>query len=149
MLPEGFDRDAFIAGLRANHARILPSDIVFSVENGWLPLIAESLEQIEATLEGHGWIKKANIRQIKEKLGSLRISVRPRRESASYPKALQEELFPILNTTTAKSVQTCELCGDSGETGNFAGYLQTLCPKHSEQRRAWIVRGREGDVFHD
>ncbi|ANP84456.1 hypothetical protein [Rhizobium leguminosarum] len=149
MLPENFDRESYIAGLREKHARILPPDIAFSVENGWLPLIAESLDQIEQALGRHGWIAKANIRQIKEKLGDLRIYVRPRWESASFPKALGNELSDIRERFTSRSVQTCEICGDAGQLDNFAGYLQTLCPRHADQRREWIARGRKGDVFHD
>ncbi|NKM65341.1 hypothetical protein GFL58_30970 [Rhizobium leguminosarum bv. viciae] len=149
MLPEGFVRETFITGLRQKHARILPQDIAFSVENGWLPLIAESLDQIEHALDRHGWIAKASVRQIKEKLGDLRIYVRPRRESASFPKALSAELAVIRDRYTKKSVETCEICGDHGELGNFDGYQQTLCPRHADQRRAWVAGGRKGDLFND
>ncbi|MGO6676401.1 hypothetical protein [Rhizobium leguminosarum] len=149
MLPENFDRESYIAGLREKHARILPPDMVFSVEDGWLPLIGESLGEIEWALDRHGWIAKASVRQIKEKLGDLRIYVRPRRESASFPKALGNELSDIRSRFTKKSVETCEICGDHGQLDTFGGYYQTLCGKHAEQRRVWIAGGREGDVFHD
>ncbi|MBX5164764.1 hypothetical protein [Rhizobium sp. NZLR4b] len=149
MLPTDFDRDTFIQQLREKRSRILPDDIVFSVENGWLPLIAESLQQIEEALDRYGWIEKASIRQIKEKLGDLRIYVRPRRESASFPEALANELSIIRNSYTRRSVKTCEICGDAGELGNFEGYYQTLCPRHANHRRAWIAGGRQGDPFDD
>jgi hypothetical protein len=149
MLPEGFNRETYIAGLREKHGRILPSDIAFAVENGWLPLIAESLQEIEQALDRHGWIAKANVRQIKEKLGDLRIYVRPRWESASFPKALADELAIIRNNVTDRSIVTCEICGDAGKLDNFDGYYQALCDRHAEQRRAWIANGRKGDPFHD
>ncbi|MGO7583401.1 hypothetical protein [Rhizobium leguminosarum] len=149
MLPEGFNRETYIAGLREKHGRILPSDIAFAVENGWLPLISQSLSEIEACLEKHGWIGRASVRQIKEKLGDLRIYVRPRRESASFPKALADELSVIRNRIMSTSVETCEICGDAGQLDNFDSYLQTLCGKHAEQRRAWIANGRKGDPFND
>ncbi|MGO4566092.1 hypothetical protein AB4Z52_13675 [Rhizobium sp. 2YAF20] len=149
MLPESFERNAYIAGLHEKHARILPPDIAFAVDDGWLQLIADSLQEIEACLERHDWIAKATVRQIKEKLGDLRIYVRPRRASASFPKALQADLFEVQKRFTGKSIETCEQCGDPGKLDNFDGYLQTLCERHSDQRRAWIAGGRKGDPFHD
>ncbi|TAY50968.1 hypothetical protein [Rhizobium leguminosarum] len=149
MLPENFDRETYIAGLREKHGRILPQDIAFSVENGWLPLIAESLQEIEQALDRHAWIGRATIRQIKEKLGDLRIYVRPRRESYHFSKALGDDLAVIRDRYMSTSIKTCEICGDAGELGNFDGYCQTLCGKHAEQRRAWIANGRKGDPFND
>lgn len=148
-LPKGSDRDEFINRLREKHSRILPPTVDFAIEDGWLPLISDSLDKIEKALDRHGWIGKCEVRQIKEKLGDLRIYVRPRRASASFPKSLLEELATIRHGYTSASVETCEICGGDGEIGNFAGYYQTLCPRHSEQRRQWIARGREGELFHD
>ncbi|TAW65402.1 hypothetical protein ELI15_14000 [Rhizobium ruizarguesonis] len=146
-LPEGFDRDAFIAQLRVKHMRILAPGIEFAVEDGWLPLIADSLHKIELSLELHGWAKKAVVKQIKEKMGDLRIYVRPRRESASYPDALVRDLEIIRNLVTQGSRLTCEICSDPGRIDSFAGYFQCLCPRHAEQRRGWIAGGRKGDIF--
>lgn len=149
MLPSDFDRDTFIAGLRKGHARILPLTVEFAVENGWLPVIELSLERIEDSLERHGWIEKAIVKQIKEKFGELRIYVRPISEDEAYPDALADELTAIRMITAGDSLQTCEICADLGEPGNFGGYYQTLCHRHAEQRRDWIARGRKGDLFHD
>lgn len=144
MLPENFDRDLYIAELRARYARILPPEVDFAVEDGWLPLIAASLQAVEACLEEHGWIGKGTVRQIKEKLGDLRIYVKPKNASAHFPEALQRELIAIYDKTVDRSLKTCELCGDPGTLDNFAGYWQTLCSKHSSERRAWIAAGRPG-----
>ncbi|ARQ58927.1 hypothetical protein Kim5_CH02884 [Rhizobium sp. Kim5] len=149
MLPPDFDRDHFISQLREKHARILLADIVFAVENGWLPLIADGLAQIEKVLERHSFIGRGQVKQIKEKLGDLRIYVRPRRESYRFTKALAADLMAISDQTIRKSLKTCELCGDPGELGNFDGYYQTLCTKHADQRLKWIANGRNGDPFHD
>lgn len=148
-LPKNFDREAFIARLRARHARILPPNIVFAVDDGWLQIIELFLDRIEDGLERHGWIDKADIRQIKEKFGELRIYVRPVDEGEAYPDALADELTAIRMMSAGESLQTCEICGDLGEPGNFGGYYQTLCPRHAEQRRAWLAGGRKGDPFHD
>lgn len=149
MLPSDFDRETFIAGLRKEYARILPPTVEFAIENGWLPVIELALERIEASLERHGWIGKAGVKQVKEKFGELRIYVRPISEDASYPDDLGNELTAIRMITAGDSLQTCEICADLGEPGNFGGYYQTLCKTHSEQRRAWIAGGRQGDIFHD
>ncbi|WP_172717270.1 hypothetical protein [Neorhizobium sp. T6_25] len=129
--------------------RILAPGIEFGVEDGWLPLIADALGKIELALEIHGWTKKTVVKQIKEKLGELRIYVRPRRESASYPNALVADLEIIRNLVTQGSRLTCEICGEPGRIDSFAGYYQCLCERHADQRRAWIAGGRKGDVFND
>lgn len=149
MLPKDFDRETFIERLRAEHARILPDDIVFAVENGWLKIIEVILDRISDSLTTHGWIGKAQVKQIKEKLGELRIYVRSNAEGESFPDDLADELAAYRRIGMDASTHTCEICGELGETGNFGGYFQTLCPKHADQRRAWVARGREGDIFHD
>ncbi|TAV14746.1 hypothetical protein [Rhizobium ruizarguesonis] len=148
-LPDGFDRETFIARLRSEHARILPPTVEFAVENGWLQLIADRLRDAETILEKHGWIYHAVVRQIKEKFGELRVYIRPRVEDESYPDELAQEMEGLRRVTADSSAHTCEICGDDAEIGNFGGYYQCLCPKHSEQRAAWIAGGRKGDVFHD
>ncbi|TCA41725.1 hypothetical protein E0J16_34110 [Rhizobium pisi] len=148
-LPKELNRETFIAQLRAEHARILRPDVVFAIEDGWLFIVQLALERIEDSLERHSWIGRATVKQIKEKFGELRIYVRPLEEDDSYPDALANELTAIRMVSAGDSQQTCEICGDLGETGNFAGYYQTLCSKHSDQRRAWIASGRKGDPFDD
>ncbi|MBX5160431.1 hypothetical protein HJB89_25435 [Rhizobium sp. NZLR8] len=149
MLPKNFDRETFIAQLRQEHSRILPPHVEFAVEDGWLQLIADRLRDAETILEKHGWINRAGIRQIKEKFGELRIYIRPRTEDESYPDELAAEMEGLRRVVADNSAYTCEICGDLGEIGNFGGYYQCLCPRHADQRRAWIARGREGDIFHD
>ncbi|MGO8034975.1 hypothetical protein [Rhizobium leguminosarum] len=149
MLPDNFDREEFIARLREKHIRILMPDIVFAIEDGWLPLVAKALADIEKVLDKHSMTSRSQVRQIKEKLGDLRVYVRPRRESYKLTKALAADLVEISNRTITKSLKTCELCGDPGELGNFDGYHQTLCEKHASRRLKWIAGGRVGDPFDD
>ncbi len=149
MLPADFDRETFIAQLRAEHARILPPTVEFSVEDGWLPLIGDRLRDAETILEKHGWIDRAVIKQIKEKFGELRIYIRPRVEDEAYTDDLATELEGLRRVVADNSAYTCEICGDVGEIENFSGYYQALCPRHADQRRAWIAGGRQGDIFHD
>jgi hypothetical protein len=149
MLPTDFDRDEFIAGLRTEYARILPPDIVFSVENGWLPLIGYRLDDLEKILTKHSWIGRAVVRQIKEKFGELRIYVRPVDVDDSYPDPLAAKLEAWRQVVSGTSQDTCEICGDVGEPGDFGGHHQTLCSRHAEQRREWVAGGRKGDIFHD
>lgn len=149
MLPEGFDRESFIARLRQEHARILPPNVEFAIENGWLLVVELALKRIEHSLERHGWIEKAGVRQIKEKFGELRIYVRPIEEDDSYPDDLADEMTAIRMMSAGASAQTCEICSEDGEIGNFAGYYQSLCERHAEQRRTWIARGRTGELFDE
>ncbi len=149
MLPPDFDRETFIERLRREHACILPPTVEFAVEDGWLELIDDRLSDAETILEKHGWIDRAVIKQIKEKFGELRIYIRPRGEDEAYPDKLAAEMEGLRRVTADNSAHTCEICGDDGEIGNFGGYYQALCVKHAEQRRAWIARGRMGDIFHE
>ncbi|WP_288430147.1 hypothetical protein [uncultured Agrobacterium sp.] len=149
MLPSDFHREEFIARLRVEHARILPPSVEFAVDDGWLLLIADRLHDAETILSKHGWIDRAVIKQIKEKFGELRIYIRPRVEDEAYPDELAAEMEGLRRVVSDNSAVTCEICGDDGEIGNFGGYYQALCPRHSYQRRAWIARGRKGDIFHD
>lgn len=133
MLPENFSRDQFIADMRAKHSRILPPEVEFSVGEGWLPIIADSLRDIEVSLETHGCLPRASVRQIKEKFGGLRIYVRPQNEAAHFPSALAAEILAIRDRAESLSMRTCELCGDPGELIT-SGYMQTLCRNHAGDR---------------
>jgi hypothetical protein len=149
MLPKDFDRDEFIAQLRSEHTRILPPTVEVAVEDGWLPLIADRLRDAETILKKHGWLDRAVVRQVKEKFGELRIYIRPRIEDEAYPEELALEMEGLRRVVSDNSAFICEICAEPGEIGNFGGYYQCLCPKHSDQRRAWIAGGRQGDVFHE
>jgi hypothetical protein len=149
MLPDNFDREEFIARLREKHVRILMPDIVFAIDDGWLPLVAKALADIEKSLDKHSMTARAQVKQIKEKLGDLRVYVRPRRESYKFTKALAADLSEISNRTISKSLKTCELCGDKGALGNFGGLYQTLCQRHGDHRLKWIAGGRQGDPFNE
>ncbi len=133
MLPDNFDRDLFTSELRAKHSRILPPEVEFSVGDGWLPIIADSLSEAEAALEKSGWISKAEVRQIKEKFAGLRLYVRPKRTSSHFPMALAAELLAIRDRAESLSMRACELCGEPGELRS-SGYHQTLCDKHAGDR---------------
>lgn len=149
MLPDTFDRDAFIADLRFKHSRILLPNLPMSVEveDGWLPLLDDTLTEIEACLEKHRWIGRASIVRVKEKFGGLRIYVRPNNASIHIPKMLQIELTDIRDEAERRSMQTCELCGDPAEVGNYDGYYQSLCQRHSHERLGWLAAGRPGNPF--
>jgi hypothetical protein len=147
MLPIDFNRDAFIAELRQKYSVILPAEIDFYVEDGWLPIIAEGLEEIVDLLQQNHWLHKAWIRQIKEKFGELRIYVRPRYESHEFSDELATNFATVRDNISRVSRQTCEVCGDPGELDVISGYYQTLCGYHADRRKAWVAHGRPDEEW--
>ena len=92
-----------------------------SAGRGWLSLVREALAVLPAGAE---------ILQIKEKFGALRVITNAR--SPDVRKALQ----PI----EYKSLEVCEICGadghlwHDGDPGQPAGWLRTRCQDHAHTR---------------
>ncbi|MDB5526548.1 MAG: hypothetical protein JWM58_4311 [Rhizobium sp.] len=147
MLPIDFNREKFIADIREKHSAILPADIDFYVEDGWLPVVADGLQQIQDFIEKNRWLHKAHVRQIKEKFGELRIYVRPRYEEHQFSDELATNLATVRDNISRVSRHTCEVCGDPGELDVIAGYHQTLCGYHADRRKAWISHGRPDEEW--
>ncbi|OCP33340.1 MULTISPECIES: hypothetical protein [unclassified Ensifer] len=144
MLPDNFDREGFISGLREKHAHILLPSVAMSVDNGWLRLIAAILGEIETCLESHGCLGLARVVRIKEKLAAMRVYVEPISAAVHLPKQLEIELTDIRDKAEQQSMQTCEVCGDPAKVGNYDGCYQTLCRYHRHERLAWLAAGGPG-----
>jgi hypothetical protein len=100
--------------IRRKHAAIVPADMLFAVEPGWLDLIDEALGRMENYLKSQGWIAEVQVRQIKEKFGSLRIYARPD-YGADWPDKVAEGLGKIRLEMEGLSAHICEICGAPGE----------------------------------
>lgn len=83
----------------------------FEVDNGWLPLIKELIEDLIKL----GWDKK--VTQVKEKFGGLRF----------YINSGSNEIHERITEAERKSYETCEITGNPGELRNDIGWYRTLC----------------------
>ena len=75
-----------------------------------------------------------NVRQVKEKFGSLRFYVH-------HPEPLTDEGFmnkgklgEYITVIGDLSRRTCEICGDHGKIYAKNGFYQALCTKHQKEK---------------
>ena len=86
----------------------------FGVDNGWLGIIKEMLEDIIKM----GWDKQTA--DIKEKFGGLRF----------YINSASEEVYNRISEAEKLSYKVCEQCGEEGELRQDIGWWRTLCDTH-------------------
>lgn len=86
---------------------------VGAVGDGWAPIV----ERLIKKLIKLGWDK--DLRQLKEKFGSLRFYVGDR----------TPEMNKAIHDAEAKSYATCEECGEPGRPRR-GSWILTLCDKH-------------------
>ena len=82
---------------------------------GWYPLIYETLDAIQSVVDRDNL--DIEVAEIKEKYGELRI----------YMSSYVPEIEEIINEATRKSLEICEICGESGERIDRSGWLMTRC----------------------
>lgn len=129
-----------VDAIRRKHAAIVPPDLPFLVDAGWLNVIDQALSAIEGFLRAEGWIEVARVRQIKEKFGGLRIYVRPDHE-VDWPDEIAQGVLKIRDEFEGRSKHICEICGDPGEIRVIRHYHQCLCEHHALRRSEWAAAG--------
>lgn len=85
--------------------------------DGWYALIDASLGQIQRHASACSAHDRLVIRQIKEKLGSLRI----------YLSDYDEVIEQIRDDAARRSLTTCEKCGGPGDLVKNCGWLGVRC----------------------
>ena len=95
----------------------------FEVDNGWLPLIKELIEDLIKL----GWDKQ--VTQVKEKFGGLRF----------YINGGSDEIYNKITEAEKLSHETCELCGKKGELRTKIRWFTTLCDEHYEQKHTPLI----------
>lgn len=85
----------------------------YPVGEGWYDLVHPVVEKADE--EG------AEIFQVKEKFGGLRIYIKDHDE-------MSDELENMIAEAESKSLKTCEECGGSGSLVGVGGWIKTLCP---------------------
>ncbi|HCJ74684.1 hypothetical protein [Agrobacterium pusense] len=121
---------------------------------GWWPLLSDYCEQMGGILKHYDEVGIWYIRQVKEKMGELRIYTRPapyqRPDIDGFsewiddidppePSAAREMLGIIKDQIIGRASNTCEECGEPGELRVLEGWYRTCCEKHYakwQQRKA-------------
>jgi len=94
---------------------------MFGIEcgEGWNQLIWELSEKIENHIktQSKDFQNSICVHQIKEKFGELRF----------YLSCEDDVISNFISEYTNRSMETCEICGESGELREHYRWLQTLC----------------------
>lgn len=150
--------DEFVAGIRERYSDLFDpanSDedwrYLTTIGPGWWPLFSDFCELLEGVLKHHGETGKWYIRQCKEKMGELRIYVRPtpyeRFDVDGFsewvtdidppePSAEQEMISIIREQIVGRANRTCEECGEPGGLRVLDGWYSTCCDKHFQEWHA-------------
>lgn len=100
---------------------------------GWWDIITEALDAVRARAP------EAQIGQVKEKFGGLRIYIELTRDENGDPFSFSD----ILREAEYKSLTTCAICGSPGSMRRGVGYVLTLCDEHAE------IFENSLDAFHE
>jgi hypothetical protein len=90
----------------------------FGVGEGWYPIIKDLITELIAL----GWDKRPV--QVKEKFGGLRFYIE------TYPEGAADVIIKYEKL----SYETCETCGEKGETKKVKGWIYTLCDYHEKEK---------------
>lgn len=110
--------------LRAKYPKLIPERFGFQCELGWLGILDRYFAVIDREMPVDAVYE---VRQIKEKLGTLRIYDSSYGETLSSVRAVTDEHA----LAEARSFYTCEYCGRPGIWSSRRGYLTTVCEDHA------------------
>ncbi|NKJ72668.1 hypothetical protein GFL38_10370 [Rhizobium leguminosarum bv. viciae] len=110
--------------LKAKYPRLLRPDFPFMCREGWLGILDAYFEVVDREMPQDAVYE---VRQIKEKLGALRIYDSSYGERLSSVKAVTDAHA----LAEARSFYVCEYCGKRGVWSNRRGYLTTVCDDHA------------------
>lgn len=150
--------DEYVADIRNRYSDLFdPTNsntdwmYLITVGPGWWPLVEEYCQHTQKLLREHGESGKWYVRQVKEKVGELRIYTRPapyeRLDIDGFPEIVQDIDPPhptpvqdLLSDLRAKIVEranaTCEECGEPGGLRVLDGWYRTCCDRHFQEWQA-------------
>ena len=127
---------AALDDLIQRHPRIFRGEfpaIASWLPEGWAPLVEELFDAIEALLDD-GQAMRLEIRQIKEKFGSLRVytQLHPSPGSDELSEAdvaLHRQVMRLVQAAEKRSSLLCDACGAPSELRSLAGWMTTRCDR--------------------
>lgn len=119
--------------LRAEYPRLIPVRFGLECNDGWKQLLEDFFSVVDRELPADAFF---HLRQIKEKLGSLRIYFDL---EGDIPAEAETVIRDACDRAEARSHYICEQCGQRGRLSNRRGYLTTVCPDHTEVRGIMAV----------
>lgn len=110
--------------LKAKYPRLLRPSFGIECDIGWIGILDDYFGVVDRVMpEGATY----QLRQVKEKLGSLRIYDSSYGETPESVKAVTE----AHRLAEARSFHTCERCGRPGVWSDRDGVLLTVCEEHA------------------
>lgn len=121
---------------------------LITIGPGWWALLTDFCEQLEGVLKHHDEVGRWYIRQVKEKMGELRIYTRPapfeRPDVDGFmewiddidppePSPAAEMIGIVKQQVIGRAAHTCEQCGDPGEMRVLGGWYWTCCDRHFQE----------------
>lgn len=108
------------------------------VPEGWARLVEELFRKLEALLDDEQ-AARLEIRQIKEKFGSLRVYAQlhpgPGATELSEGDApLHQHVIRLVHEAEKCTLHVCDSCGAPSEIRSFAGWMTTRCDRCLAQR---------------
>lgn len=91
----------------------------FECGNGWLQIIKELFDDLLPLTKNNPDFR---ILQVKEKFGDLRV----------YVANSNDEIDKAIGLAEAKSVETCDRCGDKG-IKRYEGWIVVRCDAHAKE----------------
>ncbi|RVG70869.1 hypothetical protein [Sinorhizobium meliloti] len=118
--------------LKAKYPRLIPSTFGFQCHEGWIGILDAYFEVVDREMPLDAVYE---VRQIKEKLGTLRIYDSSYGETLSSVSAVTD----AHRLAEARSLHTCEYCGRRGRFRKRRGYLTVTCDDHAYQNGALAI----------
>lgn len=118
--------------LKAKYPRLLRPDFGFQCEIGWYDILDCYFAVVDREMPDNATY---DIRQVKEKLGTLRIYDSSYGETLSSVRAVTE----AHRLAEARSLHTCEYCGRRGRFRRRRSYLTVTCEEHAAQNGVYAI----------
>lgn len=112
--------------LRDRYPRLVPERFGFECEDGWIQILEDFFAVVDRELPAEATF---HLRQIKEKLGSLRIYFDL---EGDIPAESETAIRDACDRAEARSHYICEQCGQRGRLSSRRGYITTVCAFHAD-----------------
>lgn len=119
---------------------------LITIGPGWQGLVEVYCKKAQPILRENGEVGRWYIRQIKEKMGELRIYHRPAPYERldidpPHPTPVQKLLSDLRAQIVERAHRTCEECGEPGGLRVIDGWYRTVCDHHFQE---WKERKHHG-----